>query len=371
MIDLAVVGGGPAGLATAVAARLQGLDVAVLDRARPPIDKACGEGLMPDGVAALRQLGVAVDPRHLHPFGGIRYLDGESVAEGRFPGVVGTGIRRLHLHRALLRRAEEVGVDLRWGVRVTGLIGGTTDGDGVDTDGGPVPARWVVGADGLRSRVRRWAGLDAPPSLHRRFGVRRHYRLAPWSDCVEVHWADGCEAYVTPVAADEVGVAFLWSGWKAGFDDHLGRFPALAEKLDGAEPVSRDRGAGPLRQRVRGVVRGRVALVGDASGYVDAITGEGLALAFHQATALAAAIGAGDLRRYAREHRRIRRVPELLTHLLLAIERRPALRRRTLRALARDPDLFSRLLALHVRALPLHHLVPATAPRLLWRLVWA
>ena len=110
--DLAIVGGGPAGLATAIEARLAGLSVAVLDRRRPPLDKACGEGLMPDAVSRLAALGVEVAGR---PFRGIRYLDGATAAEGTFPGPPGMGVRRTALHAALVRRAEEVGVALRWG----------------------------------------------------------------------------------------------------------------------------------------------------------------------------------------------------------------------------------------------------------------
>ncbi len=362
--EVLIAGGGPAGLAAAIAARLEGFEVTLVDRRRPPIDKACGEGLMPDGLAALRGLGVELDAGRMRPFHGIRYLDGEVVAEGRFPGVSGAGVRRLDLHRVLVRRAEQVGVDLRWETRVD-----ARDGPRVETSAGPFEARWIVGADGLRSRLRAWAGLDAPAASWQRFGVRRHFATPPWSDCVEVYWAEDCEAYVTPVAADEVGVAMLWSGRKAGFDRLLDAFPRLAERLAGARPASKDRGCGPLRQRVRSVRRGRLALIGDAAGYVDAITGEGLSIAFHQAEALAAALSAGDLEHYARRCRRIVALPEAMTHLLLFVERRPALRRRVIRALAREPSVFSKLLAVHCRALPIRRLGFETAPRLLWRLV--
>ncbi len=362
--EVLIVGGGPGGLAAAVAARLEGLEVMVVDRRRPPIDKACGEGLMPDGLAVLRDLGVELGAGQKQAFRGIRYIDGETVAEGRFPEVAGAGVRRLHLHQCLVRRAEELGVDLRWGVRVEKL-----SDSGVETQDGPVNARWIVGADGLRSRVRHWAGLEAAASKWQRFGVRRHFRLQPWSDCVEVYWADGCEAYVTPVAADEIGIAVLWSGRKARFDRLMESFPTLANRLEGAEVVSRDRGCGPLRQRSKAVTRGHLALIGDAAGYVDAITGEGLSIAFHQATALAMALRQGDLALYARRCRDITRLPDAMTQLLLWIERRPALRRRVVRALAREPAIFSRLLAVHCRALPVRGLVLETAPRLLWRLV--
>ncbi|HSC20975.1 MAG TPA: FAD-dependent monooxygenase, partial [Solirubrobacterales bacterium] len=241
-VDVAIVGGGPAGLATAIEARLAGLSAAVLDRGRPPLDKACGEGLMPDAVARLAAMGVPLAGR---PFRGIRYLDGGTVAQGTFPGPPGLGVRRTALHAALAARARELGADLRWGTAATGLAP-----EGVETAAGLLPARFVVGADGLNSRVRRGAGLEstepAKASRHaRRFGVRRHYAMAPWSDFVEVTWGREAEAYVTPVAGDEVGVAILWSGPARGFDDLLPRFPELAARLSGVPAASRDRGAGP------------------------------------------------------------------------------------------------------------------------------
>jgi flavin-dependent dehydrogenase len=367
--DIAIVGGGPAGLATAIGARLAGLSVIALDRRRPPIEKACGEGLMPDAAARLAELGVRLPPGESHPLRGIRYIDSEVVAEGLFPGRGGLGVRRLALHQALADRASEVGVDLRWDITVRGLTS-----SGLDTDSGPITSRYLVGADGLLSTVRRWARLDGPAVSpgRRRFGVRRHYAVAPWSDLVEVHWGPGCEAYVTPVSPGEIGVAMLWGldgGAARGFDDLLGRFPVLAERLAGLSPTSRDRGSGPLRQNVHGVVRGPVALVGDAAGYLDAITGEGLAVALHQAAALVEAMRVGDLSRYSIAHRRIGRLPGMITGLVLACERRPALRRRAIAALAAEPALFSRLLGIHGRTLPARRLGLDGALRLAWRLV--
>jgi len=344
MVNVVIAGGGPAGLATAISARLEGFEVTVLDGARPPIDKACGEGLMPDGVSVLESLGVDLQEVNSHPFRGIRYLDGHLSAEGVFPGAFGLGIRRTELHRALRCRAEGLGVDLRWGMRVHGVTA-----EGFETEHGVVRGRWLVGADGRASRVRRWSSLDGRRARHRRFGVRRHFELEPWSDLVEVHWADGREAYVTPVGKRLVGVALLWSGATATFDDLLASFPNLRQRLENTPVASKDRGAGPLEQRCRAVINGNLALVGDASGYLDAITGEGLALSFRQAVALVEAMAAGDLERYVAAHRRIVRYPNRITRLLLLIERHPRLRRRVMRSLAADPKLMSRFLALKMR----------------------
>lgn len=348
MADLLVVGGGPAGLFCAIAARRHGLAVRLIDARKPPLDKACGEGLMPDGLALLEEQGVELPERGI--FRGISYhQDGIQVA-GRFPaGVAGAGIRRTRLHAALLQRAEEVGVELAWGVKATGLAAG---GLGMTTAEGELNARYLVGADGLHSKVREWAGLEALPAAEQRFGVRRHFAREPWSDNVEVHWGRDTEAYITPVGENEIGVAFLWSGRKASFEALLTEFPAIAARLEGAEERSRDRGAGPLEQRARGFSRGNVHLVGDAAGYLDAITGEGLSLAFHQGKALAGALAAGRPQDYAPAAREICRWPLRLTRLTLALERRPKLRSRVLRAFAADPALFERFLAVHCRSLP-------------------
>lgn len=378
-----VVGGGPAGLAFALCASQRGLGVTVLDRSRPPVDKPCGEGLMPDGVEQLEALGVPVHELEGRPFVGIRYVEGDpeagdgTVADGRFPDDPGLGIRRTVLHRALVRTAERAGVDLRWGVKAQGLRVGSAKGAkgeaaAVVTSHGTLEASWVVGADGLHSPVRRWAGLEREPGRVRRFGVRRHYRLRPWTDRVEVHWGEGCEAYVTPVGAEQVGVAMLWGPeWSGGtpvFDRLLEDFPALARRLEGSPVASRDRGIGPLHQRVRGVHRGRVALLGDAAGYLDAITGEGLSLAFHEAFALVEAIEHGNLGRYALAVRRLRRLPDLMTRLLLFAERRPALRQRLIRTFSEEPRLFARLLGIHARQRPPTSLGLGGALRLGWGL---
>jgi len=363
-IEALVVGGGPVGLVTAIALRQQGIDVLVLDSRTPPIDKACGEGIMPDGVACLGELGVDLAACGGRPFVGIRYLDDDLAAEARFPAAPGIAVRRPRFHRALVARAEECGVRLAWGRPVRGLTA-----RGVSTDGGEIGCRWLLAADGLRSRVRSWAGLEGKRSQGR-FGIRRHYRCQPWTDHVEVYWAEGgAEAYVTPVSEEEVGVALLWPGPKGSFDELLLRFPALQARLAGARASSVDLGAGPLERRVRVVATDRVALVGDAAGYVDAITGEGLTVGFKQAQALAEAVHAGDLGLYRRAHRRIQRVPWALTRALLAIERRPKLRHRFVSHLGSHPELFERLLEVHVGSRPIGRLGLTPTLRLGWELL--
>ena len=340
--DVFIVGGGPAGLAAAIAARQQGLEVAVADGAVPPIDKACGEGVMPNGVAALRQLGVTIPAHESMPFRGIRFIEDGRSAEAEFRHERGRGLRRTTLHRLLVDRARALGVRLAWNTPVRGLTP-----EGIRLDTGPVTCRFVVGADGEGSRVRRWAGLG-PVSPPQRFGFRRHFGVRPWTDVVEVHWCDGAQVFVTPVAPTEVCVALISRDPRVRLGRLLEVCPALATHLAGAPVTTTERGGPSASRRLRAVTRGRIALVGEASGSLDGVTGEGLSVLFQQAIALGQALIMGDLSRYEKVHPRLRRDPALMARLLLAMDRSRWLRRRALQALATEPPLFSSLLALHV-----------------------
>ncbi len=300
--DLLVVGGGPGGLATALHARRHGLSVIVAEPRDNPIDKACGEGLMPGGLTELTSLGV--DPAGM-PFHGIAYVNGQRRAEARFRSGPGRGVRRTTLHAALAARAKEQ--DTEWiAARVTSV---QQDAHGVTAAG--VRAKWLVGADGLHSAVRRAVGIKATAGTPRRHGVRWHFKVPVWSEFVEVHWSRWGEAYVTPVEPDLVGVAILSRG-----RPDLAWFPLLARQLEGASR-GRARGCGPLRQVVSRRVAGRVLLVGDAAGYEDALTGEGISLAVKQAAAAVDAIVDDPPSSYEAAWHRVTRDYRLLTRALV------------------------------------------------------
>jgi flavin-dependent dehydrogenase len=341
--DLFVIGGGPAGLAAALAARRRGLVVTLADSAVPPIDKACGEGIMPDGLAAARALGLDLNGEQGYPFRGIRFCDRDSAVEAAFPQGHGLGLRRTALHELMVNQAIDAGVRLAWGVQVAGITP-----QGVIADNRLVRARWIAGADGGNSRVRHWAGLDDCHHESHRFGFRRHYAVTPWSQYMEIHWGDACQLYITPVAATEVCVVLISRDHRLRLEDALPGFPEVERRLSGAGPSNLQRGGVTTSRRLKAVCRGNVALVGDASGSVDAITGEGLCLLFQQSVALAAALEAGDLSHYHAEHRRIGRRPEWMADLMLLLDRRRSLRSRAIRAFAARPNLFAGMLAMHV-----------------------
>ncbi|HEV2420943.1 MAG TPA: NAD(P)/FAD-dependent oxidoreductase [Candidatus Acidoferrales bacterium] len=341
--DVFIVGGGPAGLATAIAARQQGLRASVADSRRPPIDKSCGEGLMPHGVAALRSLGVAIEPRDGMPFRGIRFVDHELSARADFPRACGYGMRRTTLHRLLMERAREVGVEMHWGTHMR--YGGAQR---FYADGEVVRKRWIVGADGQNSGVRKCTGLRPKFEGAPRYGFRRHYRIEPWSDYVEVHWDSRSEIYVTPTGANDVCVAVLTRNPGLRIEEALREFPTIATRLAHATPTSRELGGACVSRSLEEVLRGDVLLVGDASCTVDAITGDGLSLAIEQAVSLAKALAKDDPALYAREHGRIVRLPRMMSRLMLMLGERRWMRRRAITRLSNHPGIFARMLAAHV-----------------------
>ncbi len=345
-----VAGGGPVGLAAAIYARTAGLAVTLFEPRSLPLDKACGEGVMPAAVTELARLGVR--PVGL-PFRGIRYLWDSAVAESTFPSRPGVGVRRTELSAALLERALDLGVEVV-AERVNDLWVGA---DRLRV--GASEADWLIAADGLHSHLRGLVtGIDGagrrpraaargsgsgPGSKLRRFGLRRHYRMSPWTDLVEVHWSSVGEAYVTPVAPDLIGVALLSTrdpGRGRSFEELLAHFPALADRLLGFAAVGGVLGAGPLRQRVRCRSAGRVLLVGDAAGYVDALTGEGIAMGLRTAKAAVACLAAGRPQDYDRAWREITREYRVLTRTLVEATRVPLIRRNLVAGAARAPWLF-------------------------------
>jgi flavin-dependent dehydrogenase len=359
--DVFIVGAGPSGLACAIAAARQGLQVEVIDAAKPPIDKACGEGLLPGSLESLASLGFDLrhdlDQTESAVLRGVRFI-GDSAssndyttAQAAFPANPGRGIRRTALHALLLDRASSLGVRFHWENAVRSIA---TDNKiaVVQTSSQTLRARYLVGADGHQSRIATLAGLTAGAVRSRRIGLRQHYAVAPWSRFVEIYWSNHGQAYVTPISSNEICVAFVAREKMASPDYALCHFPALKRHLIGAKPSGPPRGSITLGRTLHRVTSGNITLIGDASGSVDAITGEGLALGFRQAVALAPALKANNLAAYQQAHRRIQRLPNLMSRSLLMMDRSPRVRDRALDVFQRNPWLFKRLLQLHIGHAP-------------------
>ena len=337
--DACIIGGGPAGLATAIQSKLKGLNVCVFEPKLGVIDKACGEGLMPSAVKNLQEMGVY--PDYSHDFNGIRYIDqnGQS-ADGFFSQGPGKGVRRLALHKALLDRVTQLDIPL-FNQSVSSY---QEHKDYVQVE--HVQCKYVIAADGLHSPIRKQLQLQLPPKRRIRLGVRRHYEVQPWSNFVEVYWSEEAEAYVTPVSENQVGVAILFYKDRApsGADKYeqlLPLFPELQKRLSNSQYSSHIRGAGPFEQRVEKGVKGRFFLVGDAAGYLDPLTGEGIKLGLDGAKAVVECIVENRPQQYIVAHKKILRKYWIMTDGLLRLRQIPLLRKLMIPVLRRIPKLFS------------------------------
>ena len=346
--DVVVVGGGPAGLAAAIVAAERGASVLVLEQRAFPPDKACGEGLLPPAVRALERLGVMAEiaPADRRPFAGIRFVQEDgATAVLPLPGGGGLGVRRTVLVEAMARRTAELGVVIadRTPVRA---VDRSAAGAVVHTAHGDVRARLVVAADGLHSPLRREARLNAPPGRRRRFALRQHFAIRPWTDCVEVHVDRLGEAVVTPVSDHAINVNFVWEPPDVEhptIETLCRRFPTLQARLASAPTTSAIRGAGPMARGASRRTCQRMVLIGDAGGFIDSIAAEGLSMAFNSAlvlgdnlpSILARNATVASLASYERSARRLFRSYQLVTNSLLWISRHPSVRRRLVRYLSR------------------------------------
>jgi flavin-dependent dehydrogenase len=365
--DVVIVGGGPAGLAAAVVLSRHGIKTLLCEAAELPVDKACGEGLMPRGVSHCERLGIPrLELEALgHPIAGVRYVSphGRS-AEARFAAGRGLGIRRTLLARALLERAERQRALTLVSRAPARLVGGRPK-PCVDVAGTRLEPRLILGADGVNSLIRKHADVEYRVIPPLRFGLRRHYRVRETSELVEVHWCEGAEAYVTPTGRHQANVALLWDREPSRFEPEVRHgsgfvrhFPELERELAPLDPETSLRAAGPMHHEVPLPARDGLLLIGDAAGYVDALTGDGVALALEQALLLEElvvprlrSLSEGQvlpvraLEPYLRAADRARSHNKRLTRWLLRVKSHPALLERVIAVLAADPDLFQHFLS--------------------------
>lgn len=339
--DAVVVGGSVAGSTAARELARRGLRVALVDKARFPRPKACGEGLLPHGVAALREMGVEVDGC---PVRGLRFVSPSGVtAEADFPGGPGLVVRRDRFDERLFRAAAGTP--------------GVTAFEGTPYDADRFPARWVVGADGARSQFHRRPEFQAAPPALRRVGLSTHVRgLDIDRDRGEVLLHDTGEVYVAPSDGEEALVSCLFR--QDALPDRRTNEDRVLERLLSMEVLKgRTRGiaftspvlaVAPLGLRVGAVVSGNTLLVGDAAGAPDPVTGEGMSLALLSARAAAEAIVAGTPRDYERQRRRLAAGSDWMGRWLLRATHYPAIADRVVGSLVAHPELFSKLLEIAV-----------------------
>jgi flavin-dependent dehydrogenase len=361
MSEIVVVGGGPAGLSSALIFARKGFETTVLEKRSFPVTKVCGEGLMPGGVNCLKSLvsQELVDKIKCQHFLGIKYIapNGQG-ATSCFRRGVGWGIERSELSKLLHQAAlQEPGINIL--ERTLARVEGTTEEPIVHFNGKTMKPSLLIAADGLHSPTRKWAGLNGPTSKLKRWGLRQHYEVSPWSNFVEVHWSRDMEAYVTPVSPNTVGVAILShqefiSNWPKPLclKHTLQGFKELGPKLQPCKPTDQLIGIGPLHQQVKGSGTGKVLLVGDAAGYLDAITGEGISNAMEQALLIDRLLGkqqgASSFDRliidYSAELIALMRNYYWFTKFTLLLHRRPLLVNQVVRIFQKTPWLFNYLL---------------------------
>jgi geranylgeranyl reductase family protein len=397
--DVVVVGAGPAGSATAALLAERGCRVVLLDRARFPRPKLCGEYLSPEGSRLLARLGVlpAVEAAGARPLRGMRLvapdgtaLVGDYPREGPWRGYRdhALAVSRLVLDPILVARAAELGATVREGVRVVDLLVERGRVAGVRTAAGePLRARLVVGADGRTSVVARRLGLVRPHRWLDRLALMTYVRgVACDPERGEITVAPPAYAILNPVGDDLVNVSLVvpradaarHAGDLTGyFDRAVAAIPRLAARLGPGRRVAPVRALGPLAYRVRPPSHDGVVLVGDALGFLDPFTGEGLYTALRSAELAAevagGALAGGDVAaaRLAPAHARRRaelaargRVSALLQHVIA----RRGLASFVARRLRRRPAELARLMGV------LGDFVPARAaldPRFLARLLLA
>jgi geranylgeranyl reductase family protein len=359
--DVLVVGAGPAGSAAAAALATSGRSVVLIDAAVHPRPKACAEYASPRIAEELRWLGLR-DERWMPdalPLRGMRVVRGadavDVVYEDRGGPRHAWGVERTRFDAALAALAVERGAQLHERTRFGGAA---FDGERWRVSiAGPrepreVRARWLVGADGARSRVARQLGVERFVRAPLRIGLVAHYQAVPGlEDHGEMHVGRSHYVGLAPLPGSRLNVGMALpvgarGGAQARFAAAIEQLPAVARLLDGSRRLTPIRGASPIGHRVSRTAGPGWMLIGDAAGFIDPFTGEGIFRALRSARCLAEALAAGDAgaeERYRAARRAAFAAKDALTWTVQGMLAAPPVMGYALRRLAARPALARRL----------------------------
>ena len=368
--DVLVVGGRPSGLTAAIVCAQAGLSVLLIEKKKLPVDKACGEGLMPVGWQVLEELQVKIPEGLRTPFLGIHYFNNGIEALADFSEGPGHGMPRVVLVNGLLSAAKKYtnltiseNSELS-NYKIDGLV------EVELSDNIKVTAKLLIGADGIHSKTRKLLNLEVDDFHYHRWGVRQYFEIPPWNNRVEVHLGHRTEAYVTPNSSTQIGLAILYDSQLPAVTnnslvDYLEKnFPALVAKLDFSKRQGVLKGAGPLENQSLDVIAHGALLLGDAAGYLDAITGEGLSLGFLQALMLRKTVipllknsntclTKKALKSYRKEYQVLVKNYFFMTKLMLKLSYTKPLGKLGIKFLRSHPRLFQHLLSVNMGTKPL------------------
>jgi geranylgeranyl reductase family protein len=367
--EVLVVGAGPAGSAVAASLAARGRDVLLVESRAHPRAKACAEYASPRIVEELRLLGVADDAWKADalPLDGMRVIRGDDAVDIRYRDENGQrqawGLERTRFDATLASHAVASGarlmehtsfVDVRWSGGQDG-IGGRVERATVRTPEGKrgVRCRWLIGADGARSRVSQAISVEGGGGMLRRLGLVAHYEGVPaLVESGEMHVGPGWYVGLAPLAGNRlnVGMALPLNGDRRPAEERFAAaiegIPAVAERLRGRKRLTPIIGASPIGHRVRRAAGRGWMLVGDAAGFIDPFTGEGIYRALRSARAAADALGELDedaAKRYLAARRHAFAAKDALTWLVQGMLASPPLMGYALRRLASRPETAARL----------------------------